>query len=156
MQPREHTGSYYAATVGENTDYPPLAGEHRADVCVVGAGFTGLSTALFLAERGYDVHVVEANRTGWGASGRNGGQLIGGISGEAAVAKHHGRDVEELFGELRWAGHAIIRERVATYGIACELKNGYLDVAIRPRHLRDCEADYERLIARISRTTCES
>ena len=146
MQPQEHTGSYYAATVGENTDYPPLAGEHRADVCVVGAGFTGLSTALFLAERGYDVHVVEANRTGWGASGRNGGQLIGGISGEAAVAKHHGRDVEELFGELRWAGHAIIRERVATYGIACELKNGYLDVAIRPRHLRDCEADYERLV----------
>lgn len=145
MQPQAHTGSYYAATVGEHTDFPPLAGEHTADVCVVGAGFTGLSTALFLAERGYNVHIVEANRVGWGASGRNGGQLIGGISGEAAIAKHHGRDVEDLFGELRWAGHAIVRERIATYRIACELKNGYLDVAIKPRHLRDCEADIERL-----------
>jgi glycine/D-amino acid oxidase-like deaminating enzyme len=147
VQAEEHTGSYYAATVGDVTDYPPLAGEQRADVCVVGAGFTGLSTALFLAERGYDVRIVEANRIGWGASGRNGGQVISGISGEAAVAKHWGRDVEELFGELRWAGHAIIRERIDTYGIDCDFKYGYLDVAIKPRHLRDLEADQARLAA---------
>ncbi len=145
MRPQPHTGSYYAATVNEVTDYAPLRGEQRADVCVVGAGFTGISTALFLAERGYNVHVVEANRVGWGASGRNGGQIIGGIAGEANIAKHHGADVEDLFGELRWAGHQIVRDRVSTYGIDCDLKWGYLDVAIKERHLRDFEHNYERL-----------
>ncbi len=75
----EHTDSYYAATAHWQTDYPVLAGEQRCDVAVVGAGFTGLSTAVHLAERGYDVAVIEANRVGWGASGRNGGQLIDGI-----------------------------------------------------------------------------
>ena len=145
MQSQAHTGSYYAATVNDVTDFEPLRGAQMADVCVVGAGFTGISTALHLAERGYNVHVVEANRVGWGASGRNGGQLIGGISGERNIARHHGRDVEELFGDLRWAGHDIIRERVQTYGIECDLKFGYLDVAIRKRHMRGIEADCARL-----------
>jgi len=145
MKPQVHTGSYYAATVNDVTDFTPLLGEQHADVCVIGAGFTGLSTALYLAERGYDVHIVEANKVGWGASGRNGGQMISGIAGEKNIAKHHGRDVEEVFGELRWAGHDIIRERVQKYDIQCDLKFGYLDVAIKKRHLRDIEADYERL-----------
>ena len=80
-QKQEHAGSYYAATVNEVTDYPVLNGQRSADVCVVGAGFTGVSTALDLAERGYSVALVEANRVGWGASGRNGGHLINGMSG---------------------------------------------------------------------------
>jgi glycine/D-amino acid oxidase-like deaminating enzyme len=146
MQAQTHANSYYAATVNEVTDFSPLLGEQSADVCVIGAGFTGVSTALHLAERGYNVHVVEANKVGWGASGRNGGQMIGGIAGEKSVAKKYGKDVEELFGKLRWAGHEIIRERVETYGIECDLKYGYLDVAIKQRHLRDIEADYERLV----------
>ncbi len=75
----EHTNSYYAATANWQTDYPRLLGEHRCDVAVVGAGFTGVSTALYLAEWGYDVALIEANRVGWGASGRNGGQLIDGF-----------------------------------------------------------------------------
>lgn len=145
MITQSHTGSYYAATANEITAFAPLRGEQSADVCVIGAGFTGISTALHLAERGYAVQVVEANRVGWGASGRNGGQMIGGIAGERHIAEHHGRDVEELFGELRWAGHEIIRERVRTYGIECDLKYGYVDVAIKERHMRDIHHDYERL-----------
>jgi glycine/D-amino acid oxidase-like deaminating enzyme len=145
--PAEHTASYYAATANETTDYAPLSGEHTADVCVVGAGFTGISTAISLAERGFKVRVVEANRVGWGASGRNGGQLIGGIAGENAIAKYHGRDVEDLFGDLRWRGHDIVRQRVATYSIDCDLKWGYVDVAIKPRHLDDFRRDLERLQA---------
>ncbi|MDH5619898.1 MAG: FAD-binding oxidoreductase [Gammaproteobacteria bacterium] len=145
MSSQQHTGSYYAATVNEVTDFAPLRGDRTADVCVVGAGFTGISTALHLAERGYDVHVVEANKVGWGASGRNGGQMIGGIAGERHIARHYGRDIEELFGELRWAGHEIIRERVATYGIDCDLKYGYVDVAIKKRHMQDIRHDYDRL-----------
>ena len=62
LQSQAHTGSYYAASVNDVTDFAPLLGEQTADVCVVGAGFTGVSTALHLAERGYNVHVVEANR----------------------------------------------------------------------------------------------
>ena len=145
ITPQSHTGSYYAATANEVTDCAPLAGEQHTDVCVIGAGFTGVSTALHLVERGFRVAVVESNRIGWGASGRNGGQIIGGIAGEAAVAKQLGRSVEDVFGELRWAGHEIIRERVETYDIECDLKWGYLDVAIKPRHLRDIDADLERL-----------
>jgi len=145
IKPQAHTGSYYAASVGDVTDFAPLRGEQTADICVIGAGFTGISTALHLAERGYNVHVVEANRVGWGASGRNGGQIISGISGEKNIAKHHGKDVEGLFGQLRWEGHEIIRERVRTYGIECDLKSGYLDVALKKRHMRDIENDYARL-----------
>lgn len=145
MQPQAHTGSYYAASVNDHTDFAPLQGEQTTDVCVIGAGFTGISTALHLAERGYAVHVVEANKVGWGASGRNGGQIIGGIAGEEYVAKKLGKDVEDIFGELRWAGHEIIRERVRNYGIECDLKFGYLDVALKERHLREFEADAERL-----------
>lgn len=145
MHPQEHTDSYYAATLNSETDFAPLRGDRTADVCVIGAGFTGISTALHLVERGYDVHVVEANKVGWGASGRNGGQIIGGISGEQHIAKQVGRDVEEVFGELRWAGHDIIRERVSKYDIQCDLKWGYLDVALKQRHLRDFQADFDRL-----------
>jgi glycine/D-amino acid oxidase-like deaminating enzyme len=145
MRPQAHTGSYYAATVNEVTDFAPLLGERKADVCVIGAGFTGISTALHLAERGYDVHVVEANKVGWGASGRNGGQMISGISGRKNISNNLGEDTDKVFKELRWAGHEIIRERVQTYGIQCDLKYGYLDVAIKKRHVRDLEADYEQL-----------
>jgi gamma-glutamylputrescine oxidase len=144
-EPQQHTGSYYAATVNEVTDYAPLRGAQHADVCVIGAGFTGISTALFLAERGYKVHVVEANRVGWGASGRNGGQIIAGISGEEKIAAQLGQEGERIMWQMRWAGHDIIRERVETYGIDCDLRWGYLDVAIKQRHLRAQQDDLENL-----------
>jgi len=142
--PQPHTGSYYAASVNDISDFAPLSGAVNADVCVIGAGFTGISTALHLAERGYNVHVVEANKVGWGASGRNGGQMIGGIAGEKAMLKHHGPGIAGLLWEMRWAGHEIIRQRVQQYGIRCDLKSGYLDVAIKERHVRDFheELDY--------------
>lgn len=143
--PEAHTGSYYAATANEETNYPSLNGDQTADVCVIGGGFTGVSTALHLAERGYNVHLVEANKIGWGASGRNGGQMIGGISGEGRLAKSLGAEGEAVLWGMRWAGHEIIRERVATYGIQCDLKSGYMDVAIKPRHLRALEADFEEM-----------
>ena len=102
-------------------------------------------TALHLAERGYKVHVVEANKVGWGASGRNGGQLIDGVSGEKTIARNIGKDVEEVFSEMRWAGHEIIRQRVDKYSIDCDLKFGYIEVADKPRHLRAFEEEFTRL-----------
>ena len=131
-QKQEHTGSYYADTVNETTAYPELDGAISVDVCVVGAGFTGVSTALALGERGYAVALVEANRVGWGASGRNGGQLIHGISGLDKIRKKHGEGVADLLWDIKWRGNDIIRDRVAEYGIECDLKNGYAEVATKP------------------------
>ncbi len=134
-QRQEHTGSYYAATVNDVTAYPELRGAHSADVCVVGGGFTGVSTALTLAERGYSVALVEANRVGWGASGRNGGQLINGMSGLRKLEKSHGVKLSDMLWDIRWRGNELIRERVEKYSIDCDLKNGYVEVATKPRQL---------------------
>ena len=134
-QRQEHTNSYYAATVNEVTDYPVLEGVHSADVCVVGAGFTGTSTALTLAERGYSVALLEANRVGWGASGRNGGQLIHGGCGLDKLHDRHGDGIADLVWDMKWRGNDIIRERVSKYGIECDLKDGYAEVAVKPRQV---------------------
>jgi len=140
-QKQEHTSSYYAATVNDVTDYPVLEGHRSADVCVVGAGFTGISTALTLAERGYSVALVEANRVGWGASGRNGGQLINGISGLSKIRKKHGDGIADMLWDLRWRGNDIIFERIEKYAIQCDLKSGYVETALKPGHVADLE-DY--------------
>jgi glycine/D-amino acid oxidase-like deaminating enzyme len=105
-------------------------------VCVIGGGFTGVAAALTLADRGIDVMVLEQHRGGWGASGRNGGQLIGGMSGESRLREFHGPRAERLIDEIAWRGHAIIAERIARYAIDCDLRYGYMDVAIKPRHMR--------------------
>ncbi len=138
-QKQEHARSYYAATVNEITDYPVLEGRKSADVCVVGAGFTGVATALTLAERGYSVALVEANRVGWGASGRNGGQLINGISGLAKIRKKHGEGIADMLWDLRWRGNDIIHDWVEKYAIECDLKNGFVETALKPRHMADLE-----------------
>src|SRR5688572_12963779 len=77
--PSTHIASYYAASSLPQPDHPVLAGEQLADVCVVGGGFSGLNTAIELAQRGLRVVLLEAHKIGWGASGRNGGQLIRGV-----------------------------------------------------------------------------
>ena len=138
-QKQEHTSSYYAASVNDVTDYPVLEGAQSADVCVVGAGFTGVATALTLAERGYSVAIVESNRVGWGASGRNGGQLINGISGLSKIQKKHGNGIADMLWALRWRGNDIIYDRVEKYGIDCDLKSGYIEVASKTRHLEHIE-----------------
>jgi len=134
-QKQEHTSSYYAASVNEITDYPRLEGSKSADVCVVGAGFTGVATALTLAERGYSVALIEANRIGWGASGRNGGQLINGISGLGKIRKKHGDGIADMVWDLKWRGNDIIYDRVEKYGINCDLKSGFVETALKPRQL---------------------
>jgi gamma-glutamylputrescine oxidase len=139
-QQQEHTGSYYAATANERTEYPALTGSKSVDVCVVGGGFTGVSTALDLAERGYSVALVEANRIGWGASGRNGGHLINGISGIEKIEKKKGNGTADLLWDMRWRGNDIIYDRVEKYGIDCDLKSGFVEVALKPRQMADLES----------------
>ena len=81
----EHAKSYYAATANRKDARPPLKGLETTDVCIIGAGFTGISAALELVERGFSVIVLEAAQVGWGASGRNGGQIVNGYSRDLDV-----------------------------------------------------------------------
>jgi glycine/D-amino acid oxidase-like deaminating enzyme len=136
---QEHTSSWYAATVTEVTDYPRLQDNLSVDICIVGGGFTGVATALTLAERGYSVALLEANRIGWGASGRNGGQLINGISGLSKIQKRYGDGIADLLWDLRWRGNDLVRDRVAKYGIDCDLRDGFVETAVKPRHVRALE-----------------
>jgi glycine/D-amino acid oxidase-like deaminating enzyme len=140
-QNQPHVASYYAATANLDIEYPRLQGSHNVDICIVGAGFTGIASALSLAERGYKVAVVEANRVSWGASGRNGGQMIRGISGESKILKKFGPEYQDLMWQMRWRGHEIIHDRVEKYGIQCDLKSGYMDVASKQRQMADLEEE---------------
>ncbi|KGT02562.1 pyridine nucleotide-disulfide oxidoreductase family protein [Burkholderia pseudomallei] len=82
--------SYYEATVRRPADDPALAEALDVDVCVIGAGFAGLSTALDCRARGLSVAVLDARRPGWGASGRNGGQLIAGFAKDGEIERQLG------------------------------------------------------------------
>jgi glycine/D-amino acid oxidase-like deaminating enzyme len=144
---REHPASYYAATANWRTDYPRLQGEARCDVAIVGAGFTGISTALHLAERGYDIALIEANRIGWGASGRNGGQLIDGIvevSKLEEIARKFGRDAAEAIRKIGLDCRDIVLDRIEKYAIDCDLKFGFLDVALTDEDLAYFESEIAR------------
>ncbi len=146
------TPSYYTATIQQESAYPTLQGTHRVDVVIIGAGFTGIATALELAERGLKVAVVEANKVGWGASGRNGGQVTGSLSGDGAMRKQLqkqiGSDAEDFIWHLRWRGHEIIKNRVARYDIQCDLKHGHLHAAYQATHMTELRSTFDEAVAR--------
>lgn len=136
-----YPGSYYAASATPAPPRPALEGTITPEVAVVGAGFTGLSAALTLAERGHEVVVLEAARVGWGASGRNGGQIVNGLNASLeTITARYGTATAGLVGTVVQEGGEIIRERVARYGIACDLKDGNIFTAFTPRQMRDLEA----------------
>lgn len=135
--------SYYSATVNDLTDYPALKGDEVADVCIIGGGFTGVSSALKLSERGYKVTLLEANTVGWGAAGRNGGQLIHGIGGQKVLRKTHGPEIEGFINRMRWRGNEIVEENIKKYNIDCDMKYGYMDCAFKNRQMAELEEEYE-------------
>ena len=136
LETTEHTKSYYAATTNVRTNYPRLEGEHSCDIAVVGAGFTGVSTALALTERGYDVAIVEANRVGWGASGRNGGQLIDGMVDSDKIEKRLGKKAADLAYQMGVDCRDIVVANIEKYSIDCGLKFGYLDLAMHAKDMK--------------------
>lgn len=130
-----YPSSWYAHSVGDHDDYPALTGSQRADVCIIGGGFTGLSAACTLMEAGKSVVLLEAHQVGWGASGRNGGQMIRGFVGQEKLAKRYGEEGARAVDAMMWAGHDLIRRRIDDYGIKCDLTPGWLEVASTPRQL---------------------
>ena len=141
-----HADSYYAATKNIITDYPQLTDNKTVDVCIVGGGFTGVATALELAERGYRVAVVEARRIGWGATGRNGGQLIRGIGDRPEqFVNQIGQEGVAAIYQMGFEAVDLIRERVDQYDIQCDLKMGYVDAAIKPQQLEKILDEFVQL-----------
>ena len=142
----QHARSYYAASTNRQLDYPALRGEVRVDVCIVGGGFSGLNTAIELAQKGFSVALLEAHKIGWGASGRNGGQLIRGVG-------HGVEQFEPVIGaqgvrELKLMGLEaveIVRERIQHFNIDCDLTWGYCDLANKPSHLEGFAEDMAEL-----------
>ncbi|WP_063553351.1 NAD(P)/FAD-dependent oxidoreductase [Burkholderia territorii] len=133
---QSHAVSYYAATVNDTTRHPLLEGTVDADVCVIGAGLTGISAALNLAERGYSVAVVEASKVGWAASGRNGGQMIGGYACDIDTFQPYlNPDEVRQIWDIGLETLAIVKERIAKHMIDCALMSGHLTVANKLRHV---------------------
>ena len=133
----EHVKSYYAATAQKTDARPALRGTERADVCVVGGGFSGISAALELVERGFSVIVLEGVRVGFGASGRNGGQIVNGYSRDLdVISERYGADAGRQIGAMALEGGNIIRERVAKYHIDCDLVPGGLFAAFSAKQMK--------------------
>lgn len=138
--------SYYAATAAPPPETSTLDGDRTTDVCVVGAGFTGLSTALHLAGRGYDVTVLEAQRIGWGASGRNGGQVGSGQRRETlALEKLYGPATTRILWNLAEEAKQILQTHIEQRTIQCDYRPGNLMGITRLRFVDEVRAELDNL-----------
>jgi gamma-glutamylputrescine oxidase len=147
LPPSGHPASYYVATANAMPAQPRLESSIRADVAIVGGGYTGLSALLHLAERGYDAVLLEAARVGAGASGRNGGQLISGQRvGQPALERLVGNERARALWRLAEDAKALVKARIARHAIACDLKPGVLDAAHKPAHAAALEREAEHLL----------
>ncbi|MBJ3785825.1 NAD(P)/FAD-dependent oxidoreductase [Devosia sediminis] len=140
--------SYYAASRNIIRQAKALAGDIETDIVIVGAGYSGLSSGISLAEHGFKVVVVEAAEVGWGASGRNGGQVVNGLNASlGTIERRYGTETAAFFGTLLQEGAGIIYDRVERYKIQCDLKRGNIYAAYTPKHmeeLRDKQALWRR------------
>ncbi len=143
--------SWYAATAQPREPKPQLRGEAKADVCIVGGGFTGLSAALHLAERGYDVALIEAHRVGFGASGRNGGQLGSGQRMEQdALEKLVGDDDALKLWHLAEEAKSLVKLLIKNHKIGCHLKPGIAHACLSKSEMRHEHAYVKHLQSRYS------
>ncbi|NIB39427.1 FAD-binding oxidoreductase [Pseudomaricurvus alkylphenolicus] len=139
-----HVDSYYAASANALRDFPALEGEVDADVCVIGGGYTGLSSALHLAERGYKVVLLEAERVGWGASGRNGGHVgTGQRLDQHSLEAKVGREKARMMWDLSLEAVQTVKDLIEKHQIQCDLKPGILHTAhkasLRDEYLQEAE-----------------
>ena len=145
-RPGKYPASYYHATAPELEKFASLQGDVTCDVCVIGAGYTGLSTALHLAEKNYDVILLDAHRIGWGASGRNGGQLASGQRVEQrGLEKMVGMDAAKTLWQLGRDANALVRHLIKKHKIDCDLKNGVIHANHRQRYTKHSQAEANHL-----------
>lgn len=139
--PSAHVDSWYSQSADPAPSHPRLQGRETADVVILGAGLTGLSAALELAEAGLSVIVVEARKVGWGASGRNGGQVLSGFGcDQSKLAALVGLEASRRLFEWSVEGVELVRERIARYEINADWRDGHAHVAIKPRQIDELKA----------------
>ncbi|HET9148671.1 MAG TPA: FAD-binding oxidoreductase, partial [Acetobacteraceae bacterium] len=137
---------YYEATAFAPRTTRALEGDAAADVAIIGAGITGCSAALHLAERGYKVALLEAEGIGYGASGRNGGQVLPGFSADQPkVRRIMGAEAARRLWELSMEAVDLLHAQIQRFGIPCDPVRGYLHAATRERHARELREWAEEL-----------
>ncbi|MGG7644318.1 NAD(P)/FAD-dependent oxidoreductase [Rhodovulum sp. YNF3179] len=145
-RPGAYPDSWYAATVDPLPPFPPARGEIACNVCIVGGGYTGLSAALHLAERGYTVRLLEANRVGWGASGRNGGQIaVGQRVEQDRLEADLGRETAARLWQLGRESVETVHDLIARHGIDCGYRPGIIHADHRARYVAHSHAYAEKL-----------
>lgn len=138
--------SYYRATANAWETQRSLDDGLDCDVVVIGGGFTGLSAALACAEKGLFVILLEAQTIGFGASGRNGGQLIPGLRWSMReIDEEFGRERAKAIFDLAWGAGARVHDRIIKHDIHCDLKSGHLEAAYKPGHFDDMQREAEFL-----------
>jgi gamma-glutamylputrescine oxidase len=141
--------SFYRLSATGVADYPPLDGSRRADVCVVGGGFTGLSAALHAAEAGADVVLLEADRVASGASGQNGGQIHSGQRRDQIwLEKRFGFERAEVLWDMAEDAKALLRALIVRFAIHCDLRAGVIEALHKPSLLPDATELVEALRSR--------
>lgn len=146
--------NYYEDSVPTRPPRAALTGELRADAAVIGGGIAGCSAALHLAERGYRVVLLEAERVGFGASGRSGGQLIYGYAcGQHKLERLVGPADARRLWQVTVEGLELVRTRTARHGIDCGLSWGQLHAAVRHRHLEELRAERDELVGELGYTS---
>jgi glycine/D-amino acid oxidase-like deaminating enzyme len=144
----QYPHSYYVDTAKEIYAHLQLEGNISADVCIVGGGFSGINTAIELAQRGMSVVLLEAKRIGWGASGRNGGELIRGIGHDPSQFHSEiGTEGVQAIQQMGFEAVEIVRNRIQEHSIDCDLQMGYCDLAVKPRHMDELEEEFSALKA---------
>ncbi|MEL4279152.1 MULTISPECIES: NAD(P)/FAD-dependent oxidoreductase [Shewanella] len=142
----QYPQSYYVDTAKEIYDHPQLEGQVSTDVCIIGGGFSGINTAIELRQKGLNVVLLEAKRIGWGASGRNGGELIRGIGHDPAqFINEIGQEGVSAIEQMGFEAVEIVRNRIQTHHIDCDLQMGYCDLAVKPRHMLELEQEFDHL-----------
>ena len=144
---QEHARSYYAASANGLAPFPALTDDLVADVCVIGGGFTGVNTAIELAQRGLSVILLEARRIGWGASGRNGGQLIRGIGHDVSgFAKYVGIDGVRYLERAGVESVELVGQRIREHDIECDLRWGFCELANTQAQFAAFKGEQQRLV----------
>ena len=152
--PARFEGSYYEATARRERERAPLKGDQRFDVGVIGGGYTGLSTALHLRARGLRVAVLERERVGVGASGRNGGQVITGQRvDQDALEQKYGEERARSLWNLAQEAKSLVRTLIADHAIACDMVPGHIAAAAKRSHARHLSTYAEHLAARYGYTS---
>ena len=150
-QPTHHTagnypGSWYAATAPLMGAFPGLSGDISTDVCVIGGGYTGLSSALHLRQKGYEVVLLEAERIAWGASGRNGGHVgTGQRADQSSIEKWVGEETAKGLWQLGLDAVQKVCDLINEHSIDCELGSGNLHLAAKPSHAGELQDELAHL-----------